>query len=41
VLLATVRDRRCGLLLITHDPVVAARADRVVELEGGRVRAAA
>jgi ATP-binding cassette subfamily B protein len=31
---------RPTLLLVTHDPLVAARADRVVEVRGGQVRSA-
>jgi ATP-binding cassette, subfamily B, bacterial len=33
-------EPRPTLLLVTHDPLVAARADRVVEVRGGQVRAA-
>lgn len=32
-MLATVKDRSCGLVLVTHDPIVAARMDRTVSLE--------
>jgi ABC-type bacteriocin/lantibiotic exporter with double-glycine peptidase domain len=33
-------EPRPTLLLVTHDPLVAARADRVVEVRGGQVRSA-
>jgi predicted ABC-type transport system involved in lysophospholipase L1 biosynthesis ATPase subunit len=33
------RDRHVTLVLVTHDPVLAAHADRVVELRDGRVTA--
>ncbi|WP_345747059.1 ABC transporter ATP-binding protein [Streptomyces sp. ODS28] len=37
-LLFTVSERRgCALLVVTHDPSVAARAGRVLRLEGGRL----
>lgn len=32
VLFAVPHERRCGLLIVTHDPTIADRADRVVEL---------
>jgi putative ABC transport system ATP-binding protein len=32
------RERRTALLLITHNPALAARCDRFVELVGGRIR---
>jgi ABC-type lipoprotein export system ATPase subunit len=37
VLFAAPQDWGCGLVVVTHDPVIAARADRVVEL--GRIPA--
>jgi putative ABC transport system ATP-binding protein len=37
-----LRDRiGCTLLLVTHDQALAARCDRIVRLDGGRVRSAA
>ncbi|MFG2498496.1 ABC transporter ATP-binding protein [Streptomyces sp. NPDC048441] len=35
LLFALPRQRSCGLLVVTHDLAVAARADRVLRLEGG------
>jgi lipoprotein-releasing system ATP-binding protein len=35
LLFALPRERRCGLLVVTHDPAIAARADRAVELVDG------
>ncbi|MFE1287370.1 ABC transporter ATP-binding protein [Streptomyces sp. NPDC058751] len=35
LLFTTTRDRNCALLLVTHDPSVAERADRRHELHGG------
>lgn len=35
LLFTTARDRNCALLLVTHDPSVAERADRRHELHGG------
>ncbi|MCX4981337.1 ABC transporter ATP-binding protein [Streptomyces sp. NBC_00572] len=32
------RRYACGLLVVTHDPVVAARADRILRLEAGVLR---
>ncbi|MDR0627557.1 MAG: ATP-binding cassette domain-containing protein [Bifidobacteriaceae bacterium] len=37
-LFATTRQRRCGLLVVTHDRTVAQMADRQVTLEQGVVR---
>lgn len=38
-LIRRLRDERgCGIVLITHDPIEIAMADRVVELDQGRVR---
>ncbi|GAB3664425.1 ABC transporter ATP-binding protein [Actinocorallia lasiicapitis] len=38
ILFSAPAEHRCGLVVVTHDPQVAARADRVVELSGGRLR---
>ncbi|CAM3323213.1 ABC transporter ATP-binding protein [Stackebrandtia soli] len=38
ILQRTVRDRGTTLLLVTHDSRIAARADRVLTLEHGRIR---
>ena len=38
VLVRLHREKRQSILLVTHDPHVAALADRVVELEDGRLR---
>ena len=40
VLERTVRDAGAGMLMVTHDQSVAARADRVVRLRDGRFEAA-
>jgi putative ABC transport system ATP-binding protein len=37
LLVAAARDRGAAVVLVTHDPAVAAHADRVVELRSGRV----
>lgn len=37
LLFALQREKRTGLLLITHDPVLAARCDRVVTVSEGRL----
>ncbi|RMH55682.1 MAG: ATP-binding cassette domain-containing protein [Candidatus Hydrogenedentota bacterium] len=37
VLFRTVRDRGAALVVVTHDPKVAARADRLFRLEHGRL----
>jgi len=34
------REQGCAVLLVTHEERAAARADRVLLLEGGRLRAA-
>ncbi len=39
LLFAAAREAGAALVLATHDPHVAARADRILRLEGGRVRA--
>jgi putative ABC transport system ATP-binding protein len=39
LLVGAHRDRHVTLVLVTHDPVLAAHADRVVELRDGRVTA--
>jgi len=36
-LLSIVRERGLGILIATHDPLVADRLDRVVRLEGGQL----
>jgi ABC-type lipoprotein export system ATPase subunit len=41
LLVDVARQRGLALVLVTHDPIVAARCDRVVHLVDGRVRAAA
>ena len=38
LLFALSRDRGCALLVVTHDRSVAARADRTLRLESGRLR---
>jgi len=40
LLFRLVRDRGAGLLLATHDPELAARADTCLRLRGGRLFAA-
>lgn len=35
------RASKCGLLVVTHDPIVSARADDVLRLDGGRLLAGA
>ncbi len=40
VLLDLVRAENVALILVTHDPAVAARADRVLHLIGGKLEAA-
>lgn len=37
LLFAQPRERGCGLLVVTHDPSIAARADRVVQLDADAV----
>jgi putative ABC transport system ATP-binding protein len=37
LLLAAARERGAAVVLVTHDPAVAAHADRVVELHSGRL----
>jgi len=39
-LLSRVRDQGTAILMVTHDPAVAGRADRVQEMVDGRLRAA-
>ncbi len=39
-LFAVPASRRCGLLVVTHDPLVANRADRVMHLEQGALAGA-
>jgi predicted ABC-type transport system involved in lysophospholipase L1 biosynthesis ATPase subunit len=38
VLFAAAREAGAALVVATHDPSVAARADHVLRLEGGRVK---
>lgn len=40
-LFARTRQTRAALLVVTHDPAVAARADRVLRVAGGRLHSAA
>jgi putative ABC transport system ATP-binding protein len=40
LLFAGHRERRSTLVLVTHDPALAARCDRVVRLRSGRIEAA-
>ena len=37
LLLTQVRQRNCALMLVTHDPSVAAKADRTITLVGKQV----
>jgi putative ABC transport system ATP-binding protein len=37
LLLAAALERKAGVVLVTHDPAVAALADRVVELHSGHL----
>jgi putative ABC transport system ATP-binding protein len=37
LLLAAASEREAAVVLVTHDPAVAAHADRIVELHSGRV----
>ncbi len=41
LLLALVREAGCGLVIITHDPEIAGRADRTLELQAGHLDTAA
>ena len=38
ILTAAVRDRQTALVLVTHDPLVVSRADRILRLEDGALR---
>jgi putative ABC transport system ATP-binding protein len=38
LLVATARERDAAVVLVTHDPAIAAHADRVVALHSGRVQ---
>ena len=38
LILATARDRQAAVIVVTHDPTVADRADRVLVLHSGRLR---
>jgi putative ABC transport system ATP-binding protein len=40
LLVAAAVERGSGVVVVTHDPAVAAHADRVVELHSGRIRSA-
>ncbi|WP_329134995.1 hypothetical protein [Streptomyces sp. NBC_01476] len=40
ILFALPARRSCGLLVVTHDPAVARRADRIVRLTDGALREA-
>jgi putative ABC transport system ATP-binding protein len=37
LLISAVSERGAGLVVVTHDPVVASQADRLVKLDSGRV----
>jgi putative ABC transport system ATP-binding protein len=37
LLLAAARERTAAVVLVTHDPAIAAHADRIVELHSGRI----
>jgi putative ABC transport system ATP-binding protein len=39
LLVATARERGAAVVLVTHDPAIAAHADRVVTLRSGRLQA--
>jgi putative ABC transport system ATP-binding protein len=39
LLVATARERGAAVVLVTHDPAIAAHADRVVTLHSGRLQA--
>jgi putative ABC transport system ATP-binding protein len=41
LLARTVRDRRCAIVMVTHDPRAAAHADRVVRVVDGALAPAA
>lgn len=41
LLFATARERAATLMLVTHDPVLAKRCDRVITMRSGRVESAA
>ncbi|WP_369149026.1 hypothetical protein [Streptomyces sp. R44] len=38
LLFALPRRHACGLLVVTHDPGIAARADRTLRLEAGTLK---
>jgi putative ABC transport system ATP-binding protein len=40
-MLAIARARSAAVVLVTHDPTVAAKADRIVALRSGRIDDAA
>ena len=37
MLFAIARDRNATLVVVTHDPEIAKRADRIVEMSDGRI----
>jgi putative ABC transport system ATP-binding protein len=37
LLISAATERRAGVVVVTHDPAVAAHADRIVNLHSGRV----
>ena len=41
LMLALARDKGTAILLITHDPVLAGKADRVLRMNHGRLTAGA
>ena len=41
LLFATARERAATLMLVTHDPVLAKRCDRVIAMRSGRVESSA
>ena len=38
LLIAAARERDAAVVMVTHDPTVAAHADRVVAMHSGRVQ---
>jgi ABC-type lipoprotein export system ATPase subunit len=39
LLVSQAREQAAAVVLVTHDPAVAAHADRIVELHSGRIAA--